>query len=155
MTLRKLSRFLELAPSRRQLFVEAAWRLAAARLTTQTAPFRKLAADLGAPEQPERLIISRDETGYSTSAAHAAQEVAWAVQCAARQVPFKAVCLQQAVAAKSMLRRRGIQGVVHFGVAKGGDRRAALEIHAWLDAAGVKVTGYPLAGRYVELARFV
>ena len=155
MTLRKLSRFLELVPFQRRLLFEAAWRLALARLTTATAPFRQLAADLGEPERPERRTISWDETGYSASAVQVAHAVAWAVQCAARQVPFKAVCLQQAVAAKHMLRQRGVQGVVHFGVAKDGDGRDALEIHAWLDAAGVNVTGYPLAGRYVELACFV
>jgi hypothetical protein len=30
-----------------------------------------------------------------------------------------------------------------------------LDAHAWLDAAGVEVTGYPVPGRFAEIACFV
>ena len=30
-----------------------------------------------------------------------------------------------------------------------------LDAHAWLDAAGVEVTGYPVPGKFAEIACFV
>jgi hypothetical protein len=68
-------------------------------------------------------------------------------------VPFKAVCLPQAMAARIMLGRRGVASALHFGAAKGETK--PLDAHAWLDAAGVKVTGYPVALRFAEIACFV
>ena len=65
---------------------------------------------------------------------------------AARYVPFKAVCLPQAMAARVMLKRRGVESVMHFGAAKGTEK--PLDAHAWLDAAGVEVTGYPVAEEF-------
>ena len=72
---------------------------------------------------------------------------------AARHVPFRAVCLPQAIAAKAMLRRRGINSVLHFGVAKRSDQ--SLDAHAWLDAAGIAVTGFPVGAEFTEIACFV
>jgi hypothetical protein len=68
-------------------------------------------------------------------------------------VPFDAVCLPQAMAARVMLKRRGVKSVMHFGAAKGADK--PLNAHAWLDAAGVEVTGYPAARNFAEIACFV
>ena len=65
---------------------------------------------------------------------------------AARHVPFKAVCLPQAMAARVMLKRRGVASVMHFGAARGQEK--PLDAHAWLDAAGVEVTGYPVAKQF-------
>ena len=82
-----------------------------------------------------------------------AEEVGWAVTRAARHVPFRAVCLPQAMAARVMLKRRGVASVMHFGAAKGEVK--PLDAHAWLDAAGVEVTGYPVARNFSEIACFV
>jgi hypothetical protein len=57
------------------------------------------------------------------------------------------------MAARVMLKRRGVQSVMHFGAAKGTDK--PLDAHAWLDAAGVEVTGYPVAAGFAEIACFV
>jgi hypothetical protein len=42
---------------------------------------------------------------------------------------------------------------MHFGAAKGSDK--PLDTHAWLDAAGVEVTGYPAAAAFAEIGCFV
>jgi hypothetical protein len=57
------------------------------------------------------------------------------------------------MAARMMLARRGIASTMHFGAGRGRDK--PLDAHAWLDAAGVEVTGYPLAAGLVEIACFV
>jgi hypothetical protein len=77
----------------------------------------------------------------------------WAVTRAARHVPFSAVCLPQAMAARIMLKRRGVDSVLHFGARIGQDK--PIDAHAWLDAAGVEVTGYPVAKTFAETACFV
>ena len=134
----------------RMFLFEAVTRLALARLSLIFVPFNVLAARLGAVTPPAR------DTSVATLLPAAQQEVVlkvgWAVTRAARYIPFRAVCLPQAVAAKAMLKRRGIASVMHFGVAKTPEE---LKAHAWLDAGRIEVTGYPVEARFVEVARFV
>jgi hypothetical protein len=52
-----------------------------------------------------------------------------------------------------MLSRRGVASVLHFGAAKGLEK--PIDAHAWLDAAGIEVTGYPVADQFAEIACFV
>ena len=52
-----------------------------------------------------------------------------------------------------MLARRGVASVLCFGAARGEDK--PFDAHAWLDAAGVEVTGYPVAHDFTEIACFV
>jgi len=148
---RLLRRFGEVGQRRRALVAEAVLCLLAARVALVFVPFPKLARRLGRfvpPEQAQRLGVIA-----TAHAAQAATDIGWAVTRAARHVPFKAVCLPQAMAAQAMLRRRGVSSIMHFGAAKGEDK--PLDAHAWLDAAGVEVTGYPVAPKFAEIACFV
>jgi hypothetical protein len=150
---RKLRRFGQIGGRRRGLVIEAAVWLLLARLALLAVPFPKLARRLGAfvPPTDERVIFAgRDGSAQD---ARLAQEIGWATVRAARHVPFRAVCLPQAMAARIMLRRRGVASVLHFGAAKGKDK--PIDAHAWLDAAGVEVTGYPVAAQFAEIACFV
>lgn len=79
----------------------------------------------------------------------AALDVGWAVTRVAAYFPLSARCLAQALAARAMLRRRGIGSVMHVGVARSG--AASFEAHAWLQAAGVEVTGYPVPPHLREI----
>jgi hypothetical protein len=150
---RKLRRFGQISRRRRALVVEAAVWLLVARVALLAVPFPKLARRLGdfvAPSDERVAIARRDGTAQD---ARLAEDVGWATVRAARHVPFKAVCLPQAMAARIMLTRRGVASVLHFGAAKGTDK--PIDAHAWLDAAGVEVTGYPVAGQFAEIACFV
>jgi transglutaminase superfamily protein len=138
---------------RRGLIVEAAAWLLVARLALALAPFPLIARRLGAfvpPADPRVAAVSAPTT---PGQARIAREVSWAVTRAAAHAPFRAVCLPQAMAGRIMLSRRGVASAMHFGAAKGQDR--PLNAHAWLDAAGVKVTGYPVAPQFAEIACFV
>jgi hypothetical protein len=150
---RKLERFGQIGASRRRLLVEAAIWLLLARLALLAIPFPTVARRLGAfvPPTDERVSLARRDA--SARDAKLAGEIGWATMRAARHVPFKAVCLPQAMAARIMLRRRGVASVLHFGAAKGGEAR--IDAHAWLEAAGVEVTGYPVARQFAEIACFV
>jgi hypothetical protein len=150
---RKLRRFGQIGGRRRGLVIEAAVWLLLARVALLAVPFPKLARRLGAfvPPTDERVVFARRDG--SAQDARLAQEIGWATVRAARHVPFRAVCLPQAMAARIMLRRRGVASVLHFGAAKGKDK--PIDAHAWLDAAGVEVTGYPVAAQFAEIACFV
>jgi hypothetical protein len=138
---------------RRALSAEAVAYLLAARLTLIFVSFPRLARHLGTLVSPSDPRASKTRTCAAPSHTQLAKEIGWAVTRAARYVPFRAVCLPQALAAQAMLRRRGVHGVLHFGAARGTEK--PLYAHAWLDAAGVQVTGYPLAGNLTEISCFV
>ena len=138
---------------RRGLIVEAALWLLAARLALVFAPFPIIARRLGAFVPPADPRVAAGAAPTTPEQAQIAKDISWAVTRGAAHVPFKAVCLPQAMAARIMLGRRGVASVLHFGAAKGKDR--PIDAHAWLDAAGVEVTGYPVAAQFAEVACFV
>jgi hypothetical protein len=134
------------------LLIEAALWLLLARALLLVVPFRSLARRFGTFVAPSDLRTGVGHSDGGAGDAAVAREIGWAVTTAARHVPFQAVCLPQAMAARMMLKRRGVPSVIHFGAAKGGD---SLDTHAWLDAAGVEVTGFPVGGQFAEIGCFV
>lgn len=150
---RLLRRFGQIDNRRRLLLAEAAACLLVARLALVFIPFPRLARHLGSFVPPVDARAAQARGAASQDAARLAEEIGWAVTRSARNLPFKAVCLPQAMAARVMLKRRGVASVLHFGATKGTDK--PLDAHAWLDAAGVEVTGYPVAENFAEIACFV
>ena len=138
---------------RRLLLAEAVACLLTARFALLFVPFPRLARRLGtfvAPTDPRATPATMANADVHV---RFAQDIGWAVTRAARYVPFRAVCLPQAMAARVMLGRRGVASVMHFGAAMG--RQKPIDAHAWLDAAGIEVTGYPVAKHLAEIACFV
>ena len=139
---------------RHQLLVaEASSSMLAARLRLLVTPFPKVAPTLGEFVAPSDPRVAERAGPTTAEAAATARAIRSAVTSAAPFMPFRSVCLQQAMAAHAMLKRRGISSVMHFG-AHPTDANA-IEAHAWLDAAGVKVTGYPISADMGEIACFV
>jgi len=150
---RRLASVVRLSPSRLSLLVEAAIHLMIARVLLKTVPFPRLARRWGAFVPPSDVRAASGLEFTSEASAAIARNIRGAIIMGARNVPFGAVCLPQAMAARSMLKRRSIHSVMHFGAAKGEEK--PIDAHAWLDAAGVKVTGYPVANGFVEIGCFV
>lgn len=136
----KLDRLGAMTWSERWLVLEAAWFLGLSRLTLLLVPFRRLAPWL------ERSPRRRDEGDPSCYL-----QIRRAVSIAARNVPWNAVCLPQAMAAKCMLARRGFTSTLHLGVKKSA---GALIAHAWLDAGGMTVVGGAAKAGFTSLGRF-
>ncbi|OIQ94774.1 hypothetical protein GALL_232300 [mine drainage metagenome] len=151
--LRVMGRFIRLDPGRQGLLAEAVFWLLVARMALLVLPFSRIAPCLGRRLPPDQGRCYGFPGTPPAGAAVIAREVGWAVTRAARHVPFGAVCLPQAMAAKAMLRRRGVVSVLSFGVAPA--RVMQGESHAWLTAAGVEVTGFPVAGAFAEMVCFV
>ena len=152
---RKLASAWRLGGRRGLLVAEASLLLLGARIAVATLPFRRVARWLGTPVSPSALPVPapRDRPDERATL------VSWAVRFAAGRLPG-AVCLPQAMAARAMLRRRGIAATLHLGVWR--DHKAAVQsdpdappAHAWLDAAGQRITGYPVDPALVEVAAFV
>ncbi|MGZ9098410.1 MAG: lasso peptide biosynthesis B2 protein [Brevundimonas sp.] len=125
----------------RAALAEAVLQLGLARARVALRPFRDVAR-----------AASRTPAGPHGDSASARRLVAWAVTAAARRAPWRAKCLEQGLAAQAMLRRRGVEAVLHYGLKRGeiGD----LDAHVWVTAGGCDVVGGALATGYVEMARF-
>jgi hypothetical protein len=124
--------------------LEAAFWLFAARCALLVLRFSWIARRLGqiqAHQAPEPSGIAEQ---------NAARQVAWAIDRAASALPFRLVCLPRALAAWKMLNRRSLPWRIHFGVSRSPEEKA-LRTHAWVDACGVEVCGYPEAHRCAEI----
>lgn len=149
----KLRTALTMGPRRQMLVAEACASMLVARISLAIFPFRRVAKGFGAMVPPNDPRVRAHSEGATEDQVRTARAVGWAVRSSAPYMPFRSVCLQQAMAAHAMLRRRGIASVMHFGAGKSDEK--PIDTHAWLDAAGVKVTGYPVAPTLAELGCFI
>lgn len=134
-----------------RLAAEAALRLVAAWAALKILPFNKAVRGIGS------FRVSGDAEAFDASerddSVKTAVSVAWAISAAARRMPFDANCLPQAIAAQGMLRRRRIAAFLYIGA--GQDSLGRMEAHAWVDAAGVGITGYPVPAQLRTFGCFV
>ncbi|HLH78318.1 MAG TPA: lasso peptide biosynthesis B2 protein [Candidatus Binataceae bacterium] len=137
----KLARITAMSWAERGLLLEAAWFLGLSRLALMIMPFRQLA----------RWLERRPRASTKATSANYCQ-IRRAVSIAARNVPWNAVCLPQAMTAKLMLARRGCASTLHLGVAK--DGRGTLLAHAWLEASGVTVVGGAAKADFSSISHF-
>lgn len=140
---------------RRWLFAEASVYLSLAAMALLVLRFRTIASRLGQTLTPAEAAAKMAAVPDREADQPVARDVGAAVRRAADHMPFRAECLEQALAAKYMLRRRNITGALHLGVAPRQGYEGAMMAHAWLDAAGVEVTGYPVGREFTEVACFV
>jgi len=127
-----LKRYGRITPAQRSLLWEALAALAIARIALACLPFSRIAAWLGTAGAESPASVPPEQ-------AQAAEAVGWAVSALARRVPWDGRCFAQALAATAMLRRRGVDGTVSFGVCEG--TPAGFEAHAWLRVGARIVTG--------------
>lgn len=119
------------------LVAEAALVVVAVRLGLWLVPLRRLNRWLAwLSTQPARRRF-------------APERIAWAVAGVSTGIPA-ASCLTQALAARTLLARRGMHGQLRIGVAK--DAQQNLLAHAWLDFDGQPLIGGAIAGNYVAFA---
>jgi hypothetical protein len=131
------------------IFAEALFQVSIVRLTLWVLPYsywRKLFLKKNSSysyPQSKLEMVSIEPSEWNKI-----KRVVWAVEAAGRRVP-SATCLTQALAAKSMLNRRGFSIDLHIGVAKGSNGN--LEAHAWIEYARRVIIGGPETKRYNRL----
>ena len=137
----KLKSFLAMPGADLLLVCEAVAMLAVVRLIVLTVPLRYMVPWLSRTPETEfcnKVLLLR---------------VRKAVTAGARNVPWNAVCLPQAMAAKVMLARRGCGSALHLG-ATIVDTNGKLIAHAWLVSGGEVVIGAAGIPGMAPLARF-
>lgn len=120
-------------------FAEAAALLAVATLAVAILPFRLLVRTLG---RNCGAGLGEGATGVS---------IRRAVERASRRLPWRVVCIQQALAAQWMLRRRGAPSLLHYGLKQNEGRLSA---HVWVTLYGQSVIGEERAEPHARVATF-
>lgn len=123
-----------LAPRRIALHLEALAAVIGASLAIRMLPF-------------PRIVAARAAPGRAGDADIALLRPVVRAWC--RRVPWRALCFESALALRTMLRRRGVDAVLHYGMAQDEDLRA----HVWLSVGGETVIGGEAEG-YKEVAQF-
>ena len=135
-----ISRLAPLARRRRALLAEALLAVAVASAAIRFTPFKRAirmgSLRLAGPPVPGDI----------------AEDVRRAVEAAARKVPWRAMCIQKGLALQWMLRRRGIDARLHYGIAR--DEAGDLEAHVWVAADDRVVIGGAEAPRFKCVATF-
>lgn len=121
------------------LVSEAASELIRAALLTRLRPFSEAVTSSSIP-------LPNSVRGNAT-----ADEVAWAVKAAARRLPLRLVCFQQALAAQRMMRRRCVDARLHYGIALDQKDMAA---HAWVEVDGRVLIGEGVDRPFARVATF-
>ena len=126
----------------------AAWRLrvietiaalAFARALIRFIPFarwRRLLGPLGVAGREEAVAVPLDESQQRLVRAVRREIMRWAPR-----LPFEAVCLPQAMAARWVLGRRGVDGRITIGARTGSEAQRPVDLHAWLMVGDFCVTG--------------
>lgn len=136
---RVMTSFLRLPADRRALIVEATASLALASAVLALLPFKR-AVRLGS------IPLGGSSSG-------SAEEVVSAIEKAARRLPWRNVCIQKGIAAQRMLRRRGFDAILHYGVGTGRDRDG-LAAHVWVSVDGSPVIGGEEASAFAPVGAF-
>ncbi|WP_424518876.1 lasso peptide biosynthesis B2 protein [Rubrivirga sp.] len=74
----------------------------------------------------------------------------WAVEAVARRVLPEKPCLTQALVARKLLRRHGVDTTLRLGAARTGQR--GFRAHAWLEHNGTTVIGRTQGDSYIPFA---
>lgn len=132
---RRTRTFLRMSAARRRLFLQA-WRLMPLTyVALRTLGFRRV-----------RAAIERRPPGPAGRGSDSTMDVVEMVRLAATWAPVPVNCLLRSLVLVRLLRQRGIEADLRFGVRKGSGR---FEAHAWVERAGVVLNDAPdVALRY-------
>jgi Transglutaminase-like superfamily len=128
----------------RLLLLDAILWLAIARFVIAVAPFRHVGSLAALP--------ARQPNAPTDIQLIEIRRIRWAVLATSREVPWRAKCFEQGLAAQYMLRRRGVPSVLYYGATQ--DNQRGLYAHVWVRACDVDVIGGETANRFAILATF-
>ena len=148
--IRRFGAFLQSPMALKRLALEAAWELLRARILTLR-PATVYSPEFG-------ILVEADPEAELVSSHAEATEIGHVVAVVGRCLPFRALCLQQVIAVRRMLTRRGIPAVVYLGVARDQADRARADLghaaHAWVAVGSKVVSGDDVLDKYAVVARF-
>ena len=77
----------------------------------------------------------------------------WAIEAAARRLPWRTKCIEQGLAAQRLLRSAGFDAQLHYGARHAPDSKA-LQAHVWTAVDGQVMIGANEADRFGVLATY-
>ncbi|HVJ09546.1 MAG TPA: lasso peptide biosynthesis B2 protein [Acidisarcina sp.] len=140
--MKTLTRILHTPPADLFLLAEAFLLLSASRIALKKIPLSRLVGWLRRPASKANPSQSEQT----------ALRVQWAILAIVHRMPGSFVCFPQSLAAYAMLRRRGISGVLHYGVNRSPDN--VLRAHTWLTAGELTVVGGESAPDFTVVSTF-
>ena len=141
----KIRKFLALDATAKRTFLEAIAYLVLTSVLVKLFPFRWIAPYIG--EHMEESVATLD-----TRSAGLARLIKQSIRWGSIALPWRPLCLPQAIAAKLMLRRAGIGSTLYMGVKT--QTTDNLRAHAWLRVGQITVTGEREKLEFVMVARF-
>jgi hypothetical protein len=135
------TRFRRLGRERQSLLIEATVELALASAAVALLPFRRA------------IVRGSTPLGKAGDRAGMVEILVWAIEAAARRLPWRTLCIEQGLAAQRMLRRRGIDARLHYG-ARNDHSASRLEAHVWVTVGDVPVIGGSEAARFAAIATY-
>ena len=132
-----------LSAQRRRLLVEATAELLAASVQLLPLPGLDWQRALGsrgdvAPGDDHRQAPVPDPPPEQLD--QLSRDIGWAVRTAAARVPWRSVCLPQAIAAQHMLRRRSIHARAVVGARRSASEKP-IDLHVWVVVGGRVLVG--------------
>jgi len=133
-----LARVRNLTLERARLLLSAALWLTAASAAVALLPFKR-AIMFGCVE------VARDPTATI-------HDYRTAVETVSRRLPWRTMCIEKGLALQRLLRRAGVDAVLHYGVRAlaGGTPEA----HVWVCVNGEPIIGGEEAHRFAEIATY-
>lgn len=89
----------------------------------------------------KRYGLKRIDSNGALTLSEPLNQIAWAINMAARYFPWKGSCLLEALALQRMCVKRGLKAEILLGVAKNPAKPNALKAHAWTRAGDHILTG--------------
>lgn len=130
-------------------YAEAATWLVFAWITLDVLPgklYFKLIPPMG-PIDPESLHAAAPVPGAMTAYIARLRRV---IQRTSNALPVRSECFHQGIAAYCMLRRSGVECVLHYGVRY--EEKQKLAAHVWVTFHGADVIGGPAAAGFTKIA---
>jgi hypothetical protein len=133
-------KFQRLSRDHQRLCVHAATILTLASAAVALLPFRRAIGFGGVPlgDRPKSL---------------GAEDCVWAVEAAARRLPWRTMCIEKGLAVQRLLRRSGVDASLHYGV-RHRPNGGALEAHVWVTVDDRIVIGGEEAANFAEVASY-
>lgn len=138
---KNLKRAINLGLQGNLYILEAAASLARAAAIIRFWPFRA-ALNFGSVPLSKNMKISVETI----------DELSWSVRTIAKKVPFRALCFEQGLTLQRMLRRRGIDARLHYGIGK--NDASLIEAHVWVNVGDRVVIGEQGQERFQSVAIF-
>ena len=82
-----------------------------------------------------------------------AEDTVWAVEAAARRLPWRTVCIEKGLALQRLLRSAGVDAILHYG-ARHHPIDGRLEAHVWVSVADRAVIGGEEAPQFAAIATY-